>query len=73
MQNFQTNQFPFDAINLTVISLSVNFSVRKLRDRVVRCWGHTGEENYERNILPRVVQGPKLCTNIKLNNPILLN
>jgi len=29
MQNFQTNQFQFDAINLTVISLSVNFSVTK--------------------------------------------
>jgi len=73
MQNVQTNQFQLDAINLTVISLSVNFSVRKLRDRVVRYWGHTGQENYEQNILPRVVQGPKLSTNIKLNNPILLN
>jgi len=73
MQNFQTNQFPFGAINLTVISLSVNFSVRKLRDRVVSYWRHTRKENYEQNILPRMVQGPKLYTNIKLNNPILLN
>jgi len=73
MQNLQTNKFPFGTINLTVTSLSVNFSVRKLRDLVVRYWRHTREEDYERNILPRVVQGPKFYTNVKLNNPFLLN
>ena len=31
MQNFLTNQFPFGAINLTVISLSVNFSSQNVK------------------------------------------